>query len=287
MVEDAYGATIAKRRLSRRLAAMRQDKGLKPNEVEALLGWRRGRLGRIENGNTANPNPSFVRDLMRVYDSPAGVQKEIMDLVERANVRSWWRKYSQAGDPDKVFDSEYPGYEADASLISVYAAQAIPDLLQTGTYTDLLSAGRSELWRARRRESVLRRQAILDRADGTAPRLIALISEASLLYRWKTEDLCAQIRHLAEASRKPHIELRLLRFEDGHHGGMNSRISIFNFPDAQDPSIVFLESDHATRELGNPDEAQSHVGAFARIRRAALAATLTTEYLDKLAETLD
>jgi hypothetical protein len=280
---------IAKRLLTSRLAAMRQDSGLKPGEVDDRLGWKRGRLVRIEHGNFANLNPSFARDLMRVYDPPARVQAEIMDLVEGASVRSWWRKYSQPGDPDKVFDSEYPGYEADASQISVYAAQAIPDLLQTDAYIDLLSAsaGRSERWRTRLRESCLRRQAILDRTDGTAPRLIAVISEASLLYWWKPdEDRRAQVRHLAEASRRPNIELRLLRFEDGHHGGMNSRTSIFDFPGDQDPRLVFLGDDHATRELGKPEEAQSRVDAFTRIRRAALAAPLTTEYLDNFAGTL-
>ena len=33
-------------------------------------------------------------------------------------------------------------------------------------------------------EARLRRQEILDRADGTAPQLTAVITEASLLYRW-------------------------------------------------------------------------------------------------------
>jgi len=38
-------------------------------------------------------------------------------------------------------------------------------------------------WRERALAARLRRQQILDRADGTAPRLVAVITEASLLYR--------------------------------------------------------------------------------------------------------
>ena len=48
----------------------------------------------------------------------------------------------------------------------------------------------------------LRRQQILDRADGTAPRLVAVITEASLLYRWGSAHRRAQVAHLAAASRR-------------------------------------------------------------------------------------
>ena len=47
-IDKAYGATVAKRRLSRRLAEMREEAQLKPNEVDDQLGWKRGKLARIE-----------------------------------------------------------------------------------------------------------------------------------------------------------------------------------------------------------------------------------------------
>lgn len=288
--DGTYGATVAKRRLSSRLAAMRQDAGLKPNQVDDMLGWKRGRLGRIERGDWATPNPSYVRDLLRIYEPPGGVHAEIMDLVQRAAGRPWWRKYAQPGDPDRIYDNEFPGFEYDASRISVHMGLLLPGLLQTPPYIDALtSAGaKSEQWRERVREARLRRQQILDRTDGTAPRLIAVITEASLLYRWGTRDQRrAQVRHLAEASRRPNIELRLLRFEDGHHHGMNSQINIFDFPDDQDPSIVFLETDTTIQELVKPEDAQTYTDTFARIRQAALPPPLATAHLDKLAETLE
>lgn len=288
--DSAYGATAAKRRLSNRLAAMRQAARLKPNEVDDMLGWKRGRLGRIERGDWAGPNPSYVRDLLRVYDPPADIQAEIMDLVQRAEGRPWWRKYAQPGDPDRIYDNEFPGFEYDASRISVYMALVIPGLLQTPPYIDALTAAgaKSQQWRERAREARLRRQQILGRTDGTVPRLIAVVTEASLLYRWGTqEQRRAQVRHLADASRRPNVELRLLRFEDGPHHGMNSQINIFDFPDDQDPSIVFLENDSTIQELAKPEDARAYAGTFARIRQAALAPPLATAHLDKLAETLE
>lgn len=285
--EDAYGATISKRRLGIRLATMRQALGFKPNQVDDMLGWKRGRLGRIERSEWAAANPSFARDLARVYEASPGVLAEIMDMVARSDVRPWWRRYAQPTDPDREFWNEFPGFENDASRISVYTAQMIPELLQTPRYTDALTGTgvRTAHQRERARETRLRRQRILGRTDGTAPRLTAVITEASLSYRWGTdEERHAQVLHLAQASRRPNIELRLLRFEDGPPPETDRHMTILGFPDDQDPDIVFLGADSAIQECSRPEDTQYYIDAFARIRRLALAPSLTTGHLDTLAE---
>jgi hypothetical protein len=53
----AYGATVAKRRLSRRLAAMRVRAGFSANEVGDKLNWSRGRLQRMEGNQWRLPEP--------------------------------------------------------------------------------------------------------------------------------------------------------------------------------------------------------------------------------------
>lgn len=287
-INKAYGATVAKRRLSRRLAVMREEAHLKPNEVDDQLAWKRGKLARIERNDWIIPNASYIRDLMRVYETPDDVQAEIMDLVDRASVRAWWRKYAQPGDPIRVFDSEFPGFEYDAARISVYMPLVIPGLLQTQPYVDALmrSGSKPPEWRERARESRLQRQQILERTDATAPRLLVVITEASLLYRWGTQaERRAQIGHLVEMSRRPNVEIRLLRFEDGPHPGMSSLINIFDFPD--DPSIVYLETDSTIQEVVKPEDVQAYTVTFGRIRQAALASAAATSYLEKLAETLE
>jgi hypothetical protein len=285
-----YGATIAKRRLSRRLVALREDARLKPAEVDDRLGWSRGKLARIERNEWILPNTSYVRDLLRAYKAPDNAQAEIMDLVERASARAWWRKYAQPGDPNRVFDSEFPGLEFDASKISVYMPLVIPGLLQTAPYIDahMAAGSRPPQWRERAKEARLRRQQVLDRTDGTAPRLVAVVTEASLLYRWGTQDeRRAQVAHLTEIGRRPSVELRLLRFEDGPHPGMSSLINIFEFPDDQDPRMVFLETDTAIQEVTGAEDVQAHAETFSRIRSAALPPPATAGYLEKLAETLE
>jgi hypothetical protein len=286
-----YGATVAKWRLSRRLIAMRQRTGLSTPQVDAKLHWERGRLQRIQSNRWSLPDVSTVRDLLRFYNASDKEQEEAIDLALHARARLWWREYvGDSKDKNRVFENEFPGFENDAARISVYMPLLIPGLLQTQPYIEaLMQAGpKPPAWRERALEARLRRQGILDRADGTAPRLIAVVTEASLMYRWGTQaDRRRQVAHLAAVSRRPSVELRLVRFVDWPHPGMCGLMNIFDFPDDEDPGVVFLEIDTAIQEVTRADDARTYKDIFARVREASLAPSATTAFLEKLAETLE
>jgi transcriptional regulator with XRE-family HTH domain len=284
MTDDAYGAIVAKRRLSRSLVAMRLRSGMERNEVGDKLGWKRGQLDRYERNEWRLPDASHIRDLARIYDASDEERAELEDLGFRARQRVWWRHY------EDVFgkNNEFPGFENDASRISAYSPLVLPGLLQTRAYIEahMRAGSQPPAWQERALAARLRRQQILERTDGTAPRLVAVITEASLMYRWGTQaDRRTQVAHLAAMSRRPNIELRLLRFADGPHPGMSSLITIFDFPDDQDPSIVYLENDTEIQEVTRPADVHAYTRTFGQIRDAALAPAATTVYLDNLSDT--
>jgi len=282
--DDAYGVTVAKSRLSRRLAALRAGTGYSNSQVCDKLDWGRGKVNRFEANDWKLPEMSDVRDLLRIYGVGAQEQEELLDLVRRARVRAWWRKY------DDVFTNEFPGYEADASRISVYMPLVLPGLLQAPAYIQAyLAAGtQPAAWRERALQARVRRQMILDRADGTAPRLTAVITEASLLFRWGTQgDRRGQLAHLAQMSRRPTVDLRVLPFTGGPYPGMSALINIFEFPGEHDPTVVYLEIEPAIQEVTSPEEVKTYITTFSQIRDAALPPAATTSYLQKLAETVD
>jgi len=286
VTDDGYGATVAKRRLSRVLVAIRVRAGLSLNEANDKLGWRRGRLNRFEANDWRLPEGSFIRDLARIYGASDEKSAELEDLTRRASARPWWRGY------EDVFGkgNEFPGFENDAARISVYMPLVVPGLLQTPAYITayMRTHGTSPQWRERALAARLRRQQILGRTDGTAPRLVAVITEASLLYQWGTrDDRRAQITHLITMSRRPHVELRLLRFAGGHHPGMISQINQFDFPDDDDPSVVYLENDVGIEQVTKADDVKNYTTIFTQIRDAALPPTATTTYLEKLEETME
>jgi len=141
--------------------------------------------------------------------------------------------------------------------------------------------------RERATEARMRRQQILERIDGTAPRLIAVITEASLMYRWGSKsERREQIEHLVAVSGHPNVELRIQRFDDGPHRGLWSMIDIFDFED-DEPSVVYLESDIAIQEVSADDEVKAYVEGFSRSRDSALEPADTTQYLRYLAEQLE
>ncbi len=281
---DLFGSTIAKRRLARRLTSLRERSHFTANQVCDKLNWGRGKLGRFEANVWKRPSLSDIRDLARVYGLDAEGQAELEELAKLARRPVWWSDYR-----DVFGDSEYPGYEADAVGIRLYMPLILPGLLQTPAYTErILAVGcRPAGWRERALEARLRRQEILERSGGSVPELIAVITEASLLYRWGTPaERHAQLHHLIEMSRRPHIELRVLRLADGLHPGMSSLISIFDFP-GDEPSMVFLENDAGLEEVSTPEEVDAYVTIFGRIRDAALDAPATTALLKAMAEKLE
>ncbi len=279
-----YGTTVAKRRLSRRLNELRVKSGYTANQVCDKLNWGRGKVGRFEANVWRRPELSDIRDLLRIYGASEKDREELEHLAVLARARTWWRDYG-----DVFGDSEYPGYESDATRIYVYMPLVLPGLLQTPDYIQaLMRVGTQPAnWRERALEARLRRQQILDRDADKRPTLVAVITEASLRYRWGTPaQRRAQLEHLRQMGGKPDIELRMLRFADGPHPGMSSLISIFDFP-GDEPSLAYLENDAAMEEVSTKGEVDAYAVLFSRIRNEALDTTATAAQLKHLAESLE
>ncbi len=283
MSDDAYGATVAKRRLSRRLIELRHASGHTANHVCDLLGWGRGKVGRFEANMWKRPEMSDIRDLLRIYQVDEAEREELEQLAVLARARAWWRDY-----PD-VFENEFPGFENDAARIRVFMPLVVPGLLQTRDYMEahLRFGSRPPTWRQRAMAARLRRQEILDRADDTLPTIEAVITEASLMYRWGSKsDRREVIEHLIDQSARPNVDLRIQRFEDGPPQGMFSPVNIFDLPGGE-PGIVFTETDTAIQEVNQPDLVDDYGHTFDRAKQAALEPLDTAAYLRYLAQRLE
>jgi len=281
--DDAYGATVAKRRLSRRLYELRVQAGYTANQVCDRLAWGRGKVGRFEANDWVRPGLSDIRDLARVYGVTDDELAELERLAIVARKRPWWRDY-----PEVFGGTEFCGFEADATTIRVLMPLILPGLLQTPAYIKALMAvgSRPPEWQEQALEARLRRQRILDRPR-YAPKLVAVITEAALSYRWGTpEERRAQIEHLADMSRRPSVEIRLLTFDGGLHPAMNTLVNIFQFP-GNDPAVVFLENDAAIEQIDDLEQVEAHEQIFHQACAAALKPAATTAYLDKLKDTLE
>jgi transcriptional regulator with XRE-family HTH domain len=283
MTDEAYGATVAKRRLSRRLLQLRVQSGYTANHVCDMLNWGRGKVGRFEANQWKRPEMSDIRDLLRIYDVEEGEREQLEELAIQARSRPWWRDYSD------IFENEFPGFENDASRIRVFMPLVLPGLLQIQDYAEAFMriGPRPPSWRRKVLDTRLRRQEILSRPGDTAPTLTAVITEASLRYQWGSRtDRRDQIEHLIDMGRRPNIDLRIQRFTDGPPPGLMSAINIFDFAEGE-PSIAFTETDFALVEVNDPDQVSRYIQSFEKAIDGALEPSDTAIYLRQLADQLE
>jgi len=283
MTDEAYGATVAKRRLSRRLLQLRVQSGYTANHVCDMLNWGRGKVGRFEANQWKRPEMSDIRDLLRIYDVDEGEREQLEELAIQARARPWWRDYSD------IFENEFPGFENDASRIRVFMPLVLPGLLQIQDYAEAFMriGPRPPSWRRKVLDTRLRRQEILSRPGDTAPMLTAVITEASLRYQWgPRSDRRAQIEPLTALGRSPNVDLRIQRFTDGPPPGLSSAINIFDFAEGE-PSIAFTETDFAVVEVNDPDQVSRYIQSFEKAVDGALEPSDTAIYLRQLADQLE
>jgi transcriptional regulator with XRE-family HTH domain len=283
MTDEAYGATVAKRRLSRRLLQLRVQSGYTANHVCDILNWGRGKVGRFEANQWKRPEMSDIRDLLRIYDVDEGEREQLQELAIQARARPWWRDYSD------IFENEFPGFENDASRIRVFMPLVLPGLLQIQDYAEAFMriGPRPPSWRRKVLDTRLRRQEILSRPGDTAPMLTAVITEASLRYQWgPRSDRRDQIEHLIDMGRRPNIDLRIQRFTDGPPPGLSSAINIFDFAEGE-PSLAFTETDFAVVEVNDPDQVSRYIQSFEKAVDGALEPSDTAIYLRQLADQLE
>jgi len=283
MTDEAYGATVAKRRLSRRLLQLRVQNGYTANHVCDMLNWGRGKVGRFEANQWKRPEMSDIRDLLRIYNVDEGEREQLEELAIQARARPWWRDYSD------IFENEFPGFENDASRIRVFMPLVLPGLLQSQDYAEAFMriGPRPPSWRRKVLDTRLRRQEILSRPGDTVPLLTAVITEASLRYQWSSRsDRRDQIEHLIDMGRRPNIDLRIQRFADGPPPGLSSAINIFDFAEGE-PSIAFTETDFALVEVNDPDQVSRYIQSFEKAVDGALEPSDTAMYLRQLADQLE
>ncbi len=283
MTDEAYGATVAKRRLSRRLLQLRVQSGYTANHVCDMLNWGRGKVGRFEANQWKRPEMSDIRDLLRIYDVDEGEREQLEELAIQARARPWWRDYSD------IFENEFPGFENDASRIRVFMPLVLPGLLQIQDYAEAFMriGPRPPSWRRKVLDTRLRRQEILSRPGDTAPMLTAVITEASLRYQWGSRtDRRDQVEHLIDMGRRHNIDLRIQRFTDGPPPGLMSAINIFDFAEGE-PSIAFTETDFAVVEVNDPDQVSRYIQSFEKAVDGALEPSDTAIYLRQLADQLE
>ncbi|KIH97996.1 XRE family transcriptional regulator [Streptomonospora alba] len=276
--------TARHRRLISELNRLREGSGLSRAEVAKRVGTTDTTIWRYETGLT-RPKVSDVNTLLEVYGVTGAARDELLEVAKDARKRGWWHRYRQTLKPG--FDS-YIGLEAEASVVRTYQAQVVPGLLQTAEYTravieetavDSESAGVDEKVAVR-----LSRQALLTRETDPLS-VVAVLDEAVLHRRVGGASVMAeQLRYLVRLSELSHVTIRVLPFSAGAHAGLDGAFYLLEFPDQEDPDVVYLEQATSGLVPEAPEEVRRYTLMFGNLLAKALPTAESTALLSSMAE---
>ncbi len=269
------GSTVVRRQLGRQLRHLRDAAHKTERDVEEAGLASRAKLWRIESGKTAI-KIADVRALCWLYGADEATTDALAALATGTSARGWWEDY---GDVLPKWFSLYVGLESAASEIRIYEPELIHGLLQTPAYLraiyeavyeangEPIDEEAIQLQTKLRQE---RQQALTTRIPPL--RLTAVFSAGVLARRVGSKALMReQISRLRELNRLDHVDIRVMPWDVGSHAAMHiGGFAILDFPEEDDPAIVYLESHTFARYLEEPKELAEYRRIYESVYRKAI-----------------
>ncbi|MFG1704465.1 helix-turn-helix domain-containing protein [Nonomuraea sp. M3C6] len=260
--------TVRRRRLAAELRRLRTERDMSMQLVAERMDMTAASLSRIETGRRGI-RPRDLRILLDLYDVTETERETLLSLAREAQQKGWWQQYGN------VLPSEYAtliGLEAEASTVRNYEQSLVPGLLQTEAYTRAITTAFRPSDSPEEIDRLvavrLKRQ---ERLDESAFNLSAIISEAVIHQHVGTPAIRAdQLRHLANANRRPNVMIQVLPFRAGEHAALTGSFSIVGFPAPSDMDIVYLENMTSAVYLEEPSEVRRYESVFDYLKASAL-----------------
>ncbi len=238
---------LRRRRLGRRLRALRESTGLTLEAAAPRLDLSRSSLFRVESGET-RASVHLVRSMMDLYDR---FDPDLLDTVRAALKPSWFTAYD-------VRDMGYIDAETEADRVWDYPGMHLPGLLHTEAYIRALfgqahrrrSAEQVDIQIAVRR---IRQQRLTSEDDPLD--LVALLDESALTREvGGPAVLRAQLDHLVMMAELPTVTLHVLPQRQCSPNALDGGFTLLGFPTPDEPELLYHE--YVTGALHIEDEAE-------------------------------
>lgn len=272
--------TIPRILLGAQLRRLRTAAGISREAAGYAIRGSDSKISRMELGRVGL-KPRDVADLLTLYGVHEPAERDLLlALTAQANAQSWWNSFAEA--VPAWFDA-YLGMEDAASVIRCYQNRLVPDLLQSEGYARAVirsanpAAGPEEI--ERRVALRMRRTRLLQRPH--PPKVWAVIDEAVLRRLPGGHAVMrAQIQHLLELSRLPHVTVQVVPFQRGGYADAgSSRFTILRFAEAALGDIVYLEHLTSATFLDRTDDLDAYTKVMDQLCLDALPAADTIGFL--------
>ncbi|MBF6446205.1 helix-turn-helix domain-containing protein [Nocardia elegans] len=268
-------STLPRRQLGRLLRQYREEIGLTMAQAARLVEVGTTTLHRLERGTADKVRVRIVQHLCEIYERSSAETATLKNLAEQAAVKNWYHEY--AGLLPYNFN-HYVELESAARQLFSYQ-ELIPGLLQTDAYARTMMSGfpaEAEAEFQRRVDLRMKRQVIIKRK--AEPVMFSVVLHESALYRvvGSPKIMSAQLRHVADASTWPNVEVRILPFSAGMPMGvLPGPFVILDFGlDRKnrpiEPTVVYIEAVTANIFLQKHHDVERYRAISAAVRDASL-----------------
>jgi transcriptional regulator with XRE-family HTH domain len=279
--------TIPRILLGAELRRLRTAAGISREEAGYAIRGSDSKISRMELGRVGF-KARDVADLLTLYGVREAAERAmLLALTDQANAQSWWQAFAEVVPP---WFETYLGMEDAASVIRCYHTRLVPGLFQTEDYARaVIGSGHPQAPtdEIERRVALRMRRARLLRRPHP-PKVWAILDEAVLRRPpGSQEAMGAQIEHLLELSRLPHVTIQVVPFHRGGYADAGShRFALLRFAEAALGDIVYLEHLTSATFLDKTDDLDAYTKVMDQLCLDALPAACTTEFLTKLVEEL-
>ncbi|WP_205660384.1 helix-turn-helix domain-containing protein [Amycolatopsis antarctica] len=274
----ARHATARMRSLATELTELRVKAGLTTREAAKLIGTSPSSLNRLENGGKVIAAED-VSALLVAYGVTGVKRGELLGLARESDVQGWW----ETGGSLPRQATALITFEAQATRIVNASMLLVPGLLQTAEYTRavMTATGVTGAEMESMVSARLGRQAVLSKPR--PPAYLAIIDEAVLRRPMGgAEVMAAQLRHIVEAARRPHIDVRVLPLSRGGHTGLDGTYVLLEF--AAERPIVHLEHKRSGLFMDELEDVSPFQTATDTLVATALGPADSTDFLASVAD---
>jgi transcriptional regulator with XRE-family HTH domain len=277
VVAGQQGPTLREKRLGAELKRLRTQAHVSQQDAAQVIDGTQSKISKIENGRT-RPRRLEVIALLDRYDVAA-------DSKERTDLLRLWRVSTQpqyvAHHDLRADMRELVDLESSCQRMEILATMHLPGLLQIEAYAAAMIQGLEptlEFEEVKRYVDLrMERQKILDRED---PPLVVCILDEGVIRRpiGGPAVMVEQLKYLLELSRRPHVVIQVVPFEQavypGIHGSFRTLVSEDNALD-----VVEVSTWAKTLYMQEPTDVATYRKLFDEIRTTALPSRQTAQLL--------
>lgn len=225
-------------------------------------------VSRMETGRVS-VRPRDLRELFTIYGlTDLDRQEELLELARSGRQRGWWSSYHDLLLPHYT---TYIGLESEAASLLEFQGQKVPGLIQTPAYArsvlKVVHPEAPEESIERLVELRMQRQQVVE--DGSVHHIVldeAVLSRPVGGVRVFAE----QLEHAADLSVRAQIQLQVLPFDLGGHGGLEGAFTVLQFRQDREPPVVYLDTLTGGTYVEREKDVRIYQDLFGRLSALAL-----------------